>query len=113
MGWFGEDHDVTQAYNEYQTNPKHESSLTHELIAGAAAFEAAKAYENHKERNGQPVDHATAKALISSSYISAGFAGAFIDKEVETRGLDFIDKEKAKHHAKRQAEEALAEAGEY
>lgn len=27
---------------------------------------------------------------------SAGFAGAFIDRETETRGMDFIDKEKAK-----------------
>lgn len=30
----------------------------------------------------------------------AGFAGAFIDREVETRGLDFIDKEKAKYQAR-------------
>jgi hypothetical protein len=32
----------------------------------------------------------------------AGFAGAFVDREVETRGLDFIDKEKAKYHARQQ-----------
>lgn len=31
------------------------------------------------------------------SFYSAGFAGAFIDREVETRGLDFIDREKAKY----------------
>ena len=30
----------------------------------------------------------------------AGFAGAFIDREVETRGLDFIDREKAKRQAR-------------
>lgn len=29
---------------------------------------------------------------------SAAFAGAFIDREVESKGLDFIDKEKAKRH---------------
>ena len=29
----------------------------------------------------------------------AGFAGAFIDREVETKGLDFIDREKAKRQA--------------
>ncbi len=28
---------------------------------------------------------------------SAGFAGAFIDREVESRGLDFVDKEKTKY----------------
>jgi hypothetical protein len=26
----------------------------------------------------------------------AGFAGAFIDREAETRGMDFIDRERAK-----------------
>lgn len=30
----------------------------------------------------------------------AGLAGAFIDREAETRGLDFIDREKAKRHAR-------------
>ena len=28
---------------------------------------------------------------------SAGFAGVFIDREVESKGLDFVDKEKAKY----------------
>lgn len=26
----------------------------------------------------------------------AGFAGAFVDREVESKGLDFIDRERAK-----------------
>lgn len=30
----------------------------------------------------------------------AGFAGAFVDREVESKGLDFIDKEKAKRQAR-------------
>jgi hypothetical protein len=30
-------------------------------------------------------------------HASAAFAGAFIDKEVESHGLDFVDKEKAKY----------------
>lgn len=42
---------------------------------------------------GQPPNHQMAKELF------AGFAGAFIDREVETRGLDFIDREKAKRQA--------------
>lgn len=32
----------------------------------------------------------------------AGLAGAFIDREVETRGMNFIDREKAKRHAREQ-----------
>lgn len=39
----------------------------------------------------------------------AGFIGAFVDREVETKGLDMLDGEKAKHHARRQAEEQLGQ----
>ncbi|KAF8492355.1 hypothetical protein F5888DRAFT_1637122 [Russula emetica] len=102
MGWFSHDHEHAQAHNKYQDAPKHKSHVTHELFASAAAYEAAKAYEKHKEKNGQPVSHAKAKE------IAAGFAGGYIDKEFETHGvdliwcrltkqLDFLDKKKAKH----------------
>jgi hypothetical protein len=47
---------------------------------------------------GRQVSHSFAKELI------AGFAGAEVDKLAETKGLDFLDREKAKHHSKRQAE---------
>ncbi|CAE6458780.1 unnamed protein product [Rhizoctonia solani] len=106
MGWFSEDSDQAQAYGQVTERP-HEASWTHELIAGAAAFEAAKAYENHVAANGQPDSHSTAKEFL------AGITGAFIDREVETRGLDFIDRERAKRHAQKQAEEALAQQGYY
>lgn len=36
----------------------HKASLSHELIAGAAAYEAAKAYEKHCADNGKPDSHA-------------------------------------------------------
>ena len=41
-------------------------SVLHHIcaIAGAAAFEAAKAYENHAEANGHPPEHAMAKELL-------------------------------------------------
>lgn len=34
----------------------------------------------------------------------AGIAGGEVDKLFETKGLDFLDREKAKHQAKKQAE---------
>ncbi|KAN0123533.1 Protein of unknown function (DUF3759) domain containing protein [Russula decolorans] len=105
MGWYGDDHANAQAYNDYQAAPKHEAHLSHELISGAAAYEAAKAYENHVSQNGKPVSHAKAKE------IAAGLAGAFIDKEVETHGLNFLDREKAKHQAKQQVEQAVDNGG--
>lgn len=36
--------------------------------------------------------------MTVSSTFSAAAAGGFIDKLVESKGLDFIDKEKAKRH---------------
>jgi len=47
---------------------------------------------------GKPVSHQFAKELL------VGLAGAEVDKLVETKGLDYIDREKAKRHAKEQAE---------
>ncbi|KZO97943.1 hypothetical protein CALVIDRAFT_526270 [Calocera viscosa TUFC12733] len=106
MGWFSDDSDQAQSYNAMQTT-QHDASWSHELIAGAAAYEADRAYEKHCEANGAPASHDEAKALV------AGFAGAFVDREVETRGLDFIDSEKAKYQAKQQAEQGLADSGQY
>ncbi|EAW12087.1 DUF3759 domain-containing protein [Aspergillus clavatus NRRL 1] len=103
MGWFDNDSDQAQAYDQFQSyngSEEHKAKLSHELIAGAASFEAAKAYEEHVARNGQPESHAKAKEIL------AGFAGAFIDREFETKGLDFIDREEAKRHAERQLSDA-------
>jgi hypothetical protein len=47
---------------------------------------------------GKTVSHAFAKELL------VGLAGAELDKLAETKGMDFVDREKAKHHAKEQVE---------
>jgi hypothetical protein len=45
--------------------------------------------------------------------LRAGFIGAFVDREVETKGLDFIDREKAKRQAEARAHEALGDENNY
>ncbi|KAF8805503.1 CipC-like protein [Phlegmacium glaucopus] len=102
MGWFGSDSDQAQAYDEV-TNAPHKAKLSHELLAAAASYEAAKAYEDHVAANGQPDSHAKAKEIL------AALSGGFIDRMVETKGLDFVDHEKAKHHAKEQLYEASSQ----
>jgi len=92
MGWFNDDSDQAQAY-EQVTNAPHKAELSHELIAAAASYEAAKAYEKHVAANGAPPSHEKAKEIL------AGFTGLFVDRIVETKGLDYVDKEKAKHQA--------------
>ncbi|KAE9409003.1 putative phosphoglycerate mutase family protein [Gymnopus androsaceus JB14] len=106
MGFFHHESDQAQAYNEV-TNAPHKAALSHELIAAAASYEAAKAYEKHCATNGKPASHAQAKELL------AAFSGAFVDHMVESKGLDFVDKEKAKHQAKKQAEDGLQSHAEW
>lgn len=48
---------------------------------------------------GKPVSHQFAKELL------AGFAGAEVDKLAETKGADWIDREKAKRQARENAEQ--------
>jgi hypothetical protein len=83
------------------------------MDANLTVRQAAKAYEAHCTANGKPQNHQEAKELlyvpvVSNIYTytllipnpfrcSAGFAGAFVDHVAETKGLDFVDKEKAKH----------------
>ena len=58
-------------------------------------------------KSGDPGSHEEAKE------IAAGFAGAFVDREVETRGLDYIDREKAKRMAADQTSQAIDQSGQY
>ncbi|GBB91843.1 hypothetical protein RclHR1_19250001 [Rhizophagus clarus] len=90
-------------HKEIYGKKKHEGKLSHELIAGAVGFEAYKAYEKKCAEDGHPSSHALAKEII------AGIAAAEIDKLIETKGLDLIDEEKAKHHAKEAAKKLYSE----
>jgi len=96
MFGFGEAKD---ARDQVYDGDAHKGAMTHELLGGAAAFEAMHLWENQQRKEGKTVNHSVAKEMI------AAFAGAEVDKLVETKGLDFVDREKAKHHAKKQAEE--------
>ncbi|KAL1297416.1 hypothetical protein AAFC00_004949 [Neodothiora populina] len=97
FGWDNSKDSYEQAYND-DGQPKNESSLSHEVLAGGASFAAMKAFEDRQRSEGKPIEHQFAKELI------AGFAGAEIDKLAETKGEDEWDKQKAKHDAKKNAE---------
>ncbi|KAJ1556133.1 hypothetical protein HK405_006457 [Cladochytrium tenue] len=57
-------------------------NLGHEILAGAAGFEALRMLENHHATaSGQPVQHHIFRELL------AGFAAAEVDKLVETHSL--------------------------
>ncbi|KAI8088794.1 uncharacterized protein BX664DRAFT_331392 [Halteromyces radiatus] len=71
----------------------HHGSVTYVLLGDAAAYEAAKAYEERGGRRGPEYDRAMAKKVL------ADLAAANVDRLVETKGLHHIDKAKAKRHA--------------
>ncbi|KAI6133515.1 CipC-like antibiotic stress responsive protein [Pisolithus thermaeus] len=77
----------------------HSGNVTHDLLAGAVAYEAAKAYEDHLAANGRPDDHAQAKELIAT--LVAGAATHL----VETKGRDAYDRFRVEHDAKRRLHE--------
>ncbi|GAA5934680.1 hypothetical protein JCM10213_007833 [Rhodosporidiobolus nylandii] len=80
-----------------QVQEGHQSSMTHELIAAAAAFEAQKAYARHCEANGKPESHERAREIF------AALAAAEADKLIETKGLDWMDREEVKRQARQHA----------
>ncbi|KAL2132925.1 hypothetical protein VTI74DRAFT_3146 [Chaetomium olivicolor] len=95
MFGFGDAKDVR---DEVYDGEVHQSKLSHELIGSAAAFEGMRIWEKEQRKEGKPVNHGVAKELLAAA------VGFEVDKLLETKGLDFIDREKAKHHAKKQAE---------
>jgi hypothetical protein len=127
MGWF--DHDdsdevgpsatlLTQrdAFDQVQNAPR-EASFGHELIGGAAAFAAMRAYQSHEEATGcvsrVPADGSKPQSFEIAKDIIAGLAGMEVDKLVETKGLDGVDRMRAKHEAEERAKNALAQSGQF
>ena len=78
--------------------PRHRGELTHELIGGAAGFEAMRLHERHREREGIVGHHKLGKELI------AGFTAAEAAELIDERKLNRLDRERAKRRAIAQAE---------
>lgn len=56
-------------------------------------------WEKQQRKEGKTVSHGFAKEAI------AALAAAEADKLIETKGLGFVDRDRVRHHAKKQAEE--------
>lgn len=82
-----------------QVYGNHEAKFSHELVAGAASFEAAKLFEDQQRREGKSVSHAFAKELL------AGIAGGEVDRLFETRGLNYLDRDAARRTAQEYAQQ--------
>ena len=60
--WISPSDHVLSAF-QYENAP-HQAKLSHEALGAAAAFYAAKKYEDHVAENGKPPSHALAKELM-------------------------------------------------
>ncbi|KAL6243438.1 hypothetical protein RBB50_009430 [Rhinocladiella similis] len=96
---FGWD-DARQSHQEVYGSGGYDNQakFSHELIAGGAAFEGMKLFEDHQRKEGKPVSHAFAKELL------AGFVGGEVDKLAETKGMNEYDAYEAKKRARDHAE---------
>src|SRR6202451_3949833 len=97
MGLF----DFLGAQNAYDDvyggrRPHHE--VSHELLAGAAGFEAMRMYEHHREREGIVEHHELGKEML------AGFAVAEIDKHFQEERYGHLNRSKASGLAREQAD---------
>ncbi|KAI6044917.1 hypothetical protein EDC04DRAFT_274870 [Pisolithus marmoratus] len=103
------------AYEDFHRAP-HRAKLSHELIAGAAAYEAMKAYNDHIARAGHPPSHAKAKEIMCvcihlpqhgpdvGLVFSAALTAMYVDRLVETKGLDTYDEYRDRRRLKQHAE---------
>lgn len=92
-----------------QPTEEHKASITHQMLGGAAAFEAMRLYNKKKQGEGinPENDHHLAKELL------AGLAGASVDRLVESKGMDWFDRQKAKRHAEEEAQKLYSQETGY
>lgn len=61
------------------------ADLSTEMLAGAASYEAAKAFEVHVDEHGIPESHEKMQELVT------GYVGNWIDEIVQARGVEGVD----------------------
>ncbi|CAO3677735.1 hypothetical protein G6F56_013665 [Rhizopus delemar] len=97
-----------EAYNQIEQE-ENKANWTHELLAAAGGFAAMRAYNKKQEEEGANPenDHHTAKQLL------AALAAASVDHLAETKGMDWVDRHKAKKQAEEEAQKLYSEKTGY
>jgi len=97
MGLFSH-HESRDAYDQVYGGGLPQRDVTHELLAGAAGFEAMRMFEHHRERKGIPEHHELAKELL------AGFAVAEVDKHFDEGRYGHLNRHESRRMAREQAD---------
>ncbi|KAI9492018.1 ricin B lectin domain-containing protein [Zychaea mexicana] len=94
---------AAEVHREVYTEPtERKAHLSHQLIAGAAAFEAVKAYRRHQEAKGEDFNHGFLKQSV------AALAATQIVKYAEEHDWSSKDKEEATRQAQTAADHYCA-----
>jgi Protein of unknown function (DUF3759) len=104
MGLFDRDR-AEGAHGQVYGGQTPHADVTHELLAGAAGFEAMRMYEHHREREGIVEHHELGKELI------AGFAAAEVDKHFDKGSFGHLDRDRARNLAREGAQGLFAQQG--
>jgi len=86
------------AYDQVYGGGTAHHDVTHEVLAGAAGFEALRMYEHHREREGIVEHHSLGKELL------AGFAAAEVDKHFDQGRFGHLNRNEARNQAQQQAD---------
>lgn len=86
------------AYDQVYGNGRRDQDVTHEVLAGAAGFEAVRLYQHHREREGIAERHELGKEML------AGFAAAEVDKHFSSGRFGHLDRDQARLQAQQQAD---------
>ena len=97
MGFF-ERREAREAYDQVYGGGRPHHEVSHELLAGAAGFEAMRMYEHHREREGIVEHHELGKEML------AGFAVAEIEKHFADDRYGHLNRHEAKRLAREQAD---------
>jgi hypothetical protein len=97
MGFFAR-HEAREAYDLVYGGGRPHHEVSHELLAGAAGFEAMRLYERHREREGIVEHHELGKEML------AGFAAAEIDKHFQDDRYRHLSRHEARRLAREQAD---------
>jgi hypothetical protein len=87
-----------EAFKQVNDGGSANENLTHEVLAGAAGFEAIHLYEKHREKEGIVEHNQVGKELL------AGFAAGVAEKYIEKGVGKALDKNKVKKDAAAHAE---------
>ncbi|KAJ5554332.1 hypothetical protein N7513_004291 [Penicillium frequentans] len=101
MAIFSEYSEQADAYHQYREMDTYDG-LEPKFLGAAIAYEASKIYDDHCAQNGAPTDDSQAKAILI--VISNGL----LDREIDTKGLQWIDSDRVRYEIKRQCFEGLA-----